>query len=190
MTTGHPRYVFRAEDSKGRDGSALSLKDQVEIAALKPQQTGHLEYEIELAIRMKAMVVLNITTEVDLANGMRGEIVDIILDTRDKKAETDERQKEVKLNYPPALIIFRPFHMTVPSFQSLKPGHVPIFPTERTFHIPGARGREAQVTQRQIVVMATYAFTDYKAQGQTIENMIVDLAKPPFDSCETLMTAC
>ncbi|KAF9530311.1 hypothetical protein CPB83DRAFT_851369, partial [Crepidotus variabilis] len=34
------------------------------------------------------------------------------------------------------------------------------------------------VTRRQLALTAAYAFTDYKSQGQTIEYIMIDLAKP------------
>ena len=39
---------------------------------------------------MKAMVLLNLVTEADIANGTRGEIQDIILDEREQTSEPDE----------------------------------------------------------------------------------------------------
>ena len=33
--------------------------------------------------------------------------------------------------------------------------------------------------RQQFALTAAYAFTDFKSQGQTIESVIVDLAKPP-----------
>ena len=33
--------------------------------------------------------------------------------------------------------------------------------------------------RRQIAIVPGYAFTDYKAQGQTMECVIVDISKPP-----------
>jgi ATP-dependent exoDNAse (exonuclease V) alpha subunit len=35
------------------------------------------------------------------------------------------------------------------------------------------------IDRDQIALTPAYAFTDFKSQGQTIENVIVDLAKPP-----------
>jgi hypothetical protein len=35
---------------------------------------------MEVAIGMKAMVIINIATEADLANGTRGMVTDIVLD--------------------------------------------------------------------------------------------------------------
>jgi hypothetical protein len=47
---------------------------------MSKKHTGKLPGQLELAVSMKAMVTMNIATKADLANGMRGEIVDIVLD--------------------------------------------------------------------------------------------------------------
>jgi hypothetical protein len=55
----------------------------------EPKHTGKVEEVIELVVGMRAMVLLNIATEADLANGTRGEIVGIILDRRDEGVQMD-----------------------------------------------------------------------------------------------------
>lgn len=47
------------------------------------KRTGKLTDRVEIAIGMKIMVVLNVATEADIANGTQGTITDIILDPRD-----------------------------------------------------------------------------------------------------------
>jgi ATP-dependent exoDNAse (exonuclease V) alpha subunit len=37
-----------------------------------------------------------------------------------------------------------------------------------------------QIDRQQFTLTPAYAFTDFKAQGQTIESVIIDLAKPPL----------
>ena len=36
-----------------------------------------------------------------------------------------------------------------------------------------------KIRRRQYAVTPGYAFTDYKSQGQTIENVIIDIGRPP-----------
>ncbi|KAF8810921.1 hypothetical protein BYT27DRAFT_7090817, partial [Phlegmacium glaucopus] len=40
-------------------------------------------------------------------------------------------------------------------------------------------GEKIKVERRQVAIVPGYAFTNYKLQGQTLEYIIVDLAKPP-----------
>ncbi|EUC62460.1 ATP-dependent DNA helicase pif1, putative, partial [Rhizoctonia solani AG-3 Rhs1AP] len=49
----------------------------------------------------------------------------------------------------------------------------------RKYEIPRKQSKSAQVTRRQLPITAAYAFTDYRARGQTIKKVIVDIARPP-----------
>ncbi len=78
--TGNQCYIVPAEDTLRRDGQALSMEERLVVAGLNDTKTGKLPAIVRIAIGMKAMVVLNMATEADIANGTRGEIQDIILD--------------------------------------------------------------------------------------------------------------
>jgi hypothetical protein len=58
----------------------LSLQQRLVVATLKGEETNHLLNKVKLAVGMKAMVLMNIDTDSDLANGSRGIVTDIILD--------------------------------------------------------------------------------------------------------------
>lgn len=58
--------------------------------------------------------------------------------------------------------------------QNLPPNTLPIFPLTKTFKLD-----TVTVKRTQYSLTPAYAFTDYKAQGQTMESVIVDLGKPP-----------
>ncbi|KAL6303026.1 hypothetical protein BKA93DRAFT_818191 [Sparassis latifolia] len=60
---------------------------------------GHNRYVVELAIGMKVMVTMNIKTDLDVANGSRGTIEDIILDENEPTFGNDP---VVQLHHPPA----------------------------------------------------------------------------------------
>jgi ATP-dependent exoDNAse (exonuclease V) alpha subunit len=125
---------------------------------------------------MKVMVTLNVTTEADLANGSRGIIEDIVLDPREHLSKEDiDQHSVVWMRYPPAMILFRPLHYEFKPFPGFKPGLIPIFPSKVKFNIPNSRNPKTQINRRQFALVAGYAFTDHKAQGQTIENVIVDI---------------
>jgi hypothetical protein len=79
--TGHIRYVLYANDSI--KGQPLTRKQQLQVAELKLDETNRLQNKIELAVGMKTMVLMNLATNADLANGSRGIITDIILDPRE-----------------------------------------------------------------------------------------------------------
>ena len=52
-------------------GEIPNKETRLAIAHLKDDTTKNLKMRVELAIGMKTMVILSITTNADLANGMR-----------------------------------------------------------------------------------------------------------------------
>ncbi|KAJ7507781.1 hypothetical protein B0H11DRAFT_1902810 [Mycena galericulata] len=80
-------YICDAEDTVGRTEESLNLEQRIVVAGMTTKQTGKLSERVELAIGMRAMVITNIATEADLANGTRGEVIDFKLDPREKLDE-------------------------------------------------------------------------------------------------------
>lgn len=154
-----------------------SLNERVVIAGMSRWETKKLEGEIELVVGMRAMVVINIATEANLSNGTRRSIVDIILDERDGNAEKDETGTTY-LCYPPSVILFKPNQLSFPTFTGLPNGVIPLFPMELKFTI-NIQGKSLRVTCCQYGITTGYAFTNYKAQAQTLDQIYIDLAKPP-----------
>ncbi|KIL62628.1 hypothetical protein M378DRAFT_80921 [Amanita muscaria Koide BX008] len=55
---------------------------------------------------------------------------------------------------------------------------VPVFPAEIKIRLQHSE-KTVTITRRQLPLTPAYAFTDYRAQGQTIDCVIVDLGRPP-----------
>jgi ATP-dependent exoDNAse (exonuclease V) alpha subunit len=123
---------------------------------------------------MKAMVLMNIATESDLANGSRGVLTDIILDPREDIG--DNCATTIRLVYPPVAILFKPLFGRDKVFPGLPRGTIPIFPTRMSFTLQETK--RVMVKREQFALTPAYAFTDYKSQGQTMECVIIHLAKP------------
>lgn len=136
---------------------------------------------VRMAVGMKAMVLLNLATDADIANGTRGCIEDIILDEREGVCIRDN-DGVIKLQYPPAMILFRPDKKTKLIFEGLPPGVIPLTPSVARFTTKGRTGKSFKIVRRQYAMTAGYAFTDYKSQGQTIEYVIIDIGRPPSGS--------
>ncbi|KAJ3879105.1 hypothetical protein F5051DRAFT_427618, partial [Lentinula edodes] len=148
-------------------GESLTPAQLLRLAKLDTKRTGNLSHRVEIAVGMKAMVLANISTEADLANGTRGTVTHIILDEREP-IEHDVMDGATMLRYPPACIFFKPDGETAVRLRGCPQGLLPIVPQETKF---------------SAAVNATgYAFTDLKSQGQTIEYVIVDLASPNYGS--------
>lgn len=175
-------YICPSEDTIGKDRRPVSRSELLAISNLPLKQTGRLSAQIELAIGMRGMVLLNIATESDLANGSRGSVSGIVLDSRENGQGAEDGV--MKLGYPPACVIFKLDHCSFPRFEGLEANEIPIFPSETSFKISAATGAKTTVKRRQLALTPAYAFTDYKAQGQTIEYVIVDLDESTRNSMD------
>lgn len=60
---------------------------------------------VEMAIKMKAMVTINISTDLDIANGTCGEIVDIVLNEQEEIVDPD--RAIIKLQFPPCHVLIK-----------------------------------------------------------------------------------
>ena len=175
--SGNRRYVISAEDTLEETGGIPDKKTRLAVAALKDEATKNLKRRVELSIGMKAMVVLNIATEADVANGTRGTVDAIVLDPREASTSSEE-DGSVHLQYPPAVVYFKPDMKTHVTFERVPEGIIPIVPSKIGFSVTGEGGK-IKLERRQIAIVPGYAFTDYKAQGQTMERVIIDISKPP-----------
>ena len=128
---------------------------------------------------MKVMVTENIETDLDLTNGARGEIIDIILHP-DELPIVDA--PVVHLKYMPAYILVKLSRTRATALEGLEANVIPIEPVTTSYQIKIQRdGKLTQKTVRrcQYPMTAAYAFTDYRSQGQTLPYVIVDIGSPP-----------
>jgi hypothetical protein len=175
--SGNRKYIVQAEDISIETGAEPDSQTSLAIAGVKDDVTKNLRRRVEISVGMKAMVVLNIATEAEVANGTRGTVEGIVLDPReaDVRVEGDD---SVHLRYPPPMIYFRPEGGTAISFEGIPEGIIPITPSTIKFNVETGGGR-TRIERRQVAIVPGYAFTDYKAQGQTMGCVIVDISKPP-----------
>ncbi|KAI0085325.1 hypothetical protein BDY19DRAFT_870792, partial [Irpex rosettiformis] len=104
--TGVQLFKGRASDTTRK--RPLNNAERLAVINRKANIQGsrnQLPDEVNLAIGMKAMVTLNVRTELDITNGARGEVVDIVLDPEEPAISTNERV--VTLKYPPLYILFK-----------------------------------------------------------------------------------
>jgi hypothetical protein len=198
---GRRIYVCTADDTyKGRP---LNLAERYTLAThLGKQKKGHkqknlkdLPNTIEIAIGMKVMVMIcfliycrsnflqvtnNIETDLDLTNGARGEIVDIILDPDEPPVED---APIVHLQKLPAYILVKLDRTRATKLDGLEQGVIAIEPTQTTykvkFQLADGTWTQRTIRRRQFPMTAAYAFTDYRSQGQSIHVVLVDIASPP-----------
>lgn len=153
------------------------MTQRMKIAKKMTKETANLAHRVEVAVGMRVMVILNIATESDLANGTRGTVVDIILDEREKDSP-DVVNGVTMLSYPPAAVLIKPDNPSNAQLPGLEAGILPIIPSKGQFTIVLDDGTTRSITRQQIALTGAYAFTDYKGQGQTMEYVVVDLRMP------------
>lgn len=142
----------------------------------KQDERAALPNIIKLAVGMKVMVTFNVDTDIDIANGARGEVKEIILDECESKFCMTT--PIVELDYPPAYVLIKLNRTKVKTLERLEKGVLPLTPLQRNFRVI-VNGNEQVVTRKQLPLTPAYAFTDYRSQGQTISNAIIDIAMPP-----------
>jgi hypothetical protein len=142
--TGNRRYLVPAYDVNKETNQELPMEARLAAAKAKSAHTGKLADRVEVAVGMKAMVLLNLATEADIANGTRGVIHDIILDERDKP-HIDQQNGTVNLRYPPAMILFKPDRETTIKFQGIELGLIPITPSEASFTVEAENGKKYRI---------------------------------------------
>ena len=184
-------YVSKAEDIPCE--GQLSMHDRWLIAGAGQVGTSKLEETLEVAVGMRVMILINLSTQAEVANGTRGTVEDIVLDPREPEIVPADNGR-VFLQYPPALLVFRPdsHAKLLLEFPGLPRGCIPITPREEGFRIKLGNNRKSYV-RRQFAMTAAYAFTHEKSQGQTLDRVVVDLANPgtltPFHAYVSLSRA-
>ncbi|KAJ3845722.1 hypothetical protein EV368DRAFT_70482 [Lentinula lateritia] len=143
----------RAEDTIG--GIPLSNEQLLCIARLDSKRTGNLEDRVEIAVGMRAMILANIATEADLANGTRGTVMGIVLDDRGP-INHEVKDGATLLHYPPAIVYFKPDGNTSVRLEGF--------------------------LWSKITRVIPFYSVNLKGQGQTIEYVIVDLGRPSYSS--------
>ena len=174
-------YICPAEDTIG--GRPVNNEEKIAILSrTKRSKTqtdrGGLAKQTELAIGASVMVTLNILTDLDVANGVRGIIEGIVLDEREKIFAT-RNTHTIQLQYPPRYILVKLDRTKAPPLEGLPQNVIPIVPVTKTFTV-NKDGSKITVSRTQLPLTLAYAFTDYRAQGQTLEPVIVDIGPPPY----------
>ncbi|KAF8673089.1 helicase family, partial [Rhizoctonia solani] len=193
--TENQLYICAANDTcKGANGRRpLHLHEELVAARgvsdgrgrKGRNEKGGLPDKVYLAIGLKIMVTLNVQTDLDVANGARGTIVAIALDPDEPPIEVG--QQKAKLSRLPAYILVKMDRTRAGALRDLSQGTLPIVPVMQTYNIivptmqsDGQVSNVRRTVERwQFPITPAYAFTDYRAQGQTIPAVLVDIATPP-----------
>jgi hypothetical protein len=121
---------------------------------------------------------MNILTDLDVANGVRGHVEGIVLDEREHLI-TRNNSHSIHLRYPPRYVLVKLDRTKAPVLDGLPENVIPITPVRKTFTI-NRNGERISVTRSQLPLTLAYAFTDYRSQGQTLQPILVDIGPPPY----------
>ena len=122
------------------------------------------------------MVIFNVETDLDVANGAKGETIKIVLD--ENESNYSLTQSIGQLKYPPMYMPIRMKSSKVPGLEGLEQNIISLMPMEHTFLI--TQGSQSKtVVRKQLPLITGYTFTDYRSQRQTVQDAIIDIASPP-----------
>lgn len=120
----------------------------------------------------------NIETELDVANGARGVVEQIIVD--EAIGEVEGAPPHVRrLTRPPICVLVRLDRTKAKALPGLEEGVIPIAPIRSRFQVELPNSQKLTLWREQLPLTPAYSFTDYRSQGQTIPSVIIDLATPP-----------
>lgn len=100
------------------------------------------------------------------------------MDPRDRYTDTQFESSCQDLKYPPVYILVRLHRTKINCLTGLPSQVIPITPLTKTFNIQ-ISGETTTVSRSQLPIKPAYAFTDYRAEGQTIYPIIIDIGRPP-----------
>lgn len=112
---------------------------------------------------MPVTVTENLSIENKIVNGSQGTVKDIIY-------RTVPEGQEVVCAY--VNITSSPL-----AFDGLDESVVPIFPKSTQFTYSPTRGNRIRVSRTRLPLVPAWAFTDYKVQGASMPNVVVDLGQ-------------
>ncbi len=178
--TGSVLYECPAEDYRGKDRDHLTLNERLAVAGLTDKKDKQTTRYAPVGSRYQSDGDYQHRHRIRPRDRTRGSIEDIVLDPREPTPVIADEDNVVHLLYPLALILFKPLSdsRTIPSFDNVPAGLLPIVPSEVSFLVKTSTNKYT-VYRRQFVLAAAYGFTHHKGQGQTLEYVLVDLADPP-----------
>ncbi len=143
----------------------------------------------------RVIITKNLNTKLGLVNGAPGTIHSILLPPGANPFVSAQAPGCKFLSAPP-VVLFKPDkpppHLENYTFSGLEdypPGLIPITATGRLikFNCPtsGSSSALLNITRYQLDLDLAYALTDYKCQGMTYTNTILDLSPPPTGSTDS-----
>ncbi|KAG9005027.1 hypothetical protein FRB90_010603 [Tulasnella sp. 427] len=185
---GRPLFIIPSHDTVGKTQRLPNSKELRAISKCREDQTGELVSEVELAEGIPVMVAFRRKKETSLSKGASEIIKHIVLSNDD--ADADQTGGIVKLKQLPKVIFLQLDHPPPKVIEGPERGEIPVkLPSVRRFRIQPDKTRKEStvtITQEQYGLVAAFAFTDYQAQGQTIDSVIIDITQRQYRSIQRI----
>jgi hypothetical protein len=182
------KQIYRWESEKLVNGEFADSRASYELEKQKQRRRGAKSTQsrfLEVCEGADVMVTVNVDTDMDLANGTRGTVEEIILAEDEPQVGSEQ---VVMLEKMPLLLLVRLEKTRATQIEGLAPNVIPIHPFDTKTKVAYRKGSTdvaETVVKRQFPLILGFAFTDYRAQGQTIPKVIVDLATPATGKAPT-----
>jgi len=122
---------------------------------------------------MPAMMLTNACTLLGQVNGATGSAVGITVDPTADFFEVDSLY--IMCTKPPLCVLFKPDSCRISDvFDGLDPSITPIFPFEKSISWQGY-----SIRRRQVPMCPGFCFTQYKVQGLSLKNAVLDMKAEP-----------
>jgi hypothetical protein len=196
--TGIPLIVIVAQD-KIRSKSAQDDVIYERLLHISDNKTELLPGLLPFVPNMPVLLTDNIACELGLSNGTQGIFRELVYDDQEDSVSLTVKSAVFPSN---TVYIRKPLYALVEinasqletSLDGLRPKLIPIPLIKKQFTVPikqlfgqlfeRTQGREKvtqviQVTRTQLPIVPAFAITTYKAQGLTMNKIVVDLQVPP-----------
>ncbi|KAG8942843.1 hypothetical protein FRC04_003474 [Tulasnella sp. 424] len=159
--TGQGIEYMVARDKIGK--RFVTQTERARLIRLNSSTTNDSLGVLPLVPGMKVMITENVALAQSVVNGAEGTLVSV-------KYKTDSSGNKV------AVCAFVKIPGSGVKIDGLQEDVVPIVPTSTQFTYVSPQGAKFHISRSQLPLLPAYAYTDYKAQGRTLEKAIVDLA--------------
>ena len=149
-------------------------------------KTGNLMTELPLVYNAKYFITKNMATKHGIVNGMEVLLKGFCTQEDNIVSLNVLSNSEIILNEMPKYLIVEPVIVNLHNplnFPNINQRCIPIFPEEIYFYVKNDRPelskqKSVSVKRIQFPLTPAYAMTAYKAQGKTLNKIIIDLKRP------------
>jgi hypothetical protein len=180
-------FICKAKDSLVKHGinSLISIRTGEIVKTMLEADTGNLMTDLPLVYNAKYFITKNLAVKHGLVNGTEV-LLKGFCTQEDKILVLDNTVDEIILKEMPKYLMVVPVikneHNPL-KFPNLIENMIPIFAEDVYFYVKNnkpelSKTKSITVKRHQFPLTPAYAMTAYKAQGKTIEKVIIDLTRP------------